>query len=804
MVGSLTVPSGSDGEIAQPVTFACNTVSLRCPHRADFHLRFKMSAMGTFQRMSLDNDPALHRGYDPKKLEQMRKVAIPVLVDAFTTGLERFDDALFDRAERAGGSQMMYLEAMRELRRRRVSVAGHFRDHLEKAWQALAAGTPLSVESAMVQPEQAAADGDLRLVSEDELESRLAVRNLAAVILRDYKPVLARLDRRLGWLAGGVELDADHNPIGPEHIGMAVHEGFALCELDSDVRLVLIKLCERDLAPGIGRAYESIDQHLVRAGVLADAPPPARPEPAQAAPRREQDDTPPAWAARFLNRMSHTRGYMQSEAADPFRGGFDAQPDPQAGLFEALQHFMQESRGPRASAQATNPEARPLSQREMLSVLSLLQTAPSATLRAAISDSEESLAQRLKNEVLASATRMGMDPAAAQLSPGDEDAIDLVGMLFDVMLDERDLEGRPRELIGRLAVPFVKVAMLDRQMFVQKTHPARRLLNVLAEACEGNEGDTPAERTLMSKVEDIVDRLVAEFNENLAIFRTLEEEFREFLVQHKRKVEIAERRAAEIQRGQERLETARTRAEAELASRLQGRALPQAIEDFMRQPWAHHVTMAVLREGEDGESLAEALVLADGVLAELDEANLHIAGKPWLQAWRPALQKVFASVGMNPDAASGAIDALHDTLQAVAQARPDLEKPLPELPPVSLPKLAEDEHPAVDLVGDSDTLDFDPTDADHFRALSIGTWLDFIDKDNKVQPGKLSWVSPISSRLLFVNRRGVRFCVASPEELAAMVRMGRLRRHEDTDAFDAAMEGVIQKLDSEKVHSPQP
>ena len=764
--------------------------------------------MGNLQRMSLENDPALHRGYDPKKLEQARKVAVPALVDAFVLGLERFDDALFDRAERAAGSQLMYLEAMRELRRRRSDIAGRFRDHLEEAWQALAAGTPLSIEQVMVR-EQSAADGNLRLVSEDELESRLAVRNLAAVILRDYKSVLARLDRRLGWLAGGLELDADHNPIGPEHIGAAVHEGFAVCELDTDVRLVLIKLCERDLAPGIGRAYESIDQHLVRAGVLADAQPaqpapPGRPEPQRAPPpprHEHEEDTPPAWAARFLNRMSHMRGYMQSEV-DPFRGGFDAPADPEAGLLEALQNFMQESRGPRRTQPAHfNPDARPLSQREMLSVLSLLQTTPSATLRAAISDSEESLAQRLKNEVLASATRMGMDPAAAQLSPTDEDAIDLVGMLFDVMLDERDLEGRSRELIGRLAVPFVKVALLDRHMFVQKTHPARRLLNVLAEACEGNAGDTPAERTLMSKVEDIVDRLVAEFNENLAIFRTLEEDFREFLAQHKRKVEIAERRAAEIQRGQERLEAARARAEAELSSRLDGRALPQAIEDFMRQPWAHHVTMAILREGEQGESVGEALALADGVLAELDEANLHIAGKPWLQAWRPALQKVFASVGMNADAASGAIDALHDTLQAVAQARPDLEKALPELPPVSLPKLGEDENPAVELVAGTDTLDFDPTDADHFRALPVGTWLDFIDKDNKVQPGKLSWVSPISSRLLFVNRRGVRFCVASPEELAAMVRMGRLRRHEDTDAFDAAMEGVIQKLDSEKVGS---
>ena len=115
-----------------------------------------------------------------------------------------------------------------------------------------------------------------------------------------------------------------------------------------------------------------------------------------------------------------------------------------------------------------------------------------------------------------------------------------------------------------------------------------------------------------------------------------------------------------------------------------------------------------------------------------------------------------------------------------------------------LPKVAEDDSVSIQLVGGTDTLDFDSTDADHFRSLPIGTWLDFVDKDNKVQAGKLSWVSPISSRLLFVNRRGVRFCVASPEELAMMVRMGRLRTHEEEDAFDSAMQGVIERLDPEK------
>ena len=133
----------------------------------------------------------------------------------------------------------------------------------------------------------------------------------------------------------------------------------------------------------------------------------------------------------------------------------------------------------------------------------------------------------------------------------------------------------------------------------------------------------------------------------------------------------------------------------------------------------------------------------------------------------------------------------------MADARPELERPLPELPVVALPQAAAVERPAIELVAGTDTLDFDNADADRIRALPIGTWLDFIDKDARVQAGKLSWISPISARLLFVNRRGVRFCVASPEELAVMVRLGRLRMHvEDDGAFDSAMQGVIERLDA--------
>ncbi|MFA8515273.1 DUF1631 domain-containing protein [Xanthomonas campestris] len=774
--------------------------------------------------MTFQPSPSGHPGRDQRLLDQAHAAFVPPIAQVFAAAVAHFDDVLFDRAESAGASQLLFLDGMRELRRKRDEVSAQFRQQLEAGWQALLQGTPLSAEVVLAGD---MGTGPLSLVPEHVLESRLAVRNLATVLLRDFKQVLARIDRRLGWIAGGLELVADTNPVGPEHLGVAIHEAFATCDLAPEVRLVLIKLCERDLAEPIGKLYARLDETLAKAGVMPEISQPKRAPPrmqprdqaqgersaadgqgfdGEAGGEDPNEQYAPAWANRFLDRWAHSRGRMQAAAqrgsADGHAGG-DGDADHPGGsqgmLLDALHELLQQTRNVRENAASAASVAvgqqRPLSQREMMSVLSLLQATPSATLQAAIGDDNESLAQRLKNEVLNSATRLGVDPATAKLDPMDEDAIDLVGMLFDVMLDERDLENRSREMIGRLVVPFVKVALLDRKMFVQKTHPARRLLNSLAEACEGNNGDSAAERVLMGKVEEIVDRLVAEFNENLAIFLTLEEEFRDFLSQHRRRVEIAERRATETQRGQEKLELARTRALSELEQRVQaGAPLPKAVEDFLRQPWLHHLTMAILRDGDEGPGTVEALAMADGVLEELAEARRHIIGKPWLQAWQPALHRVFASVGLHGDAVVVAITALHDTLQAIAEARPELEKALPELPQVNLPPPAA-ESVSVVLGAEAVAQSIDSADAERFRAMDIGTWLDFVDKDGKVQAGKLSWVSPISSRLLFVDRRGVRFCVASPEELAVMVRLGRLREHINDGAFDSAMQGVIDRLD---------
>jgi hypothetical protein len=91
-------------------------------------------------------------------------------------------------------------------------------------------------------------------------------------------------------------------------------------------------------------------------------------------------------------------------------------------------------------------------------------------------------------------------------------------------------------------------------------------------------------------------------------------------------------------------------------------------------------------------------------------------------------------------------------------------------------------------------LDVDPADVTRLRQLPVGSWVEFVGEDERVQPGKLSWISPISARMLFVNKRGARMHVASAEELAAMMKEGKLRLRVADTAFDQAMHQVLGRL----------
>jgi Protein of unknown function (DUF1631) len=440
------------------------------------------------------------------------------------------------------------------------------------------------------------------------------------------------------------------------------------------------------------------------------------------------------------------------------------------------------------NAQTAMTNRRPMAMTEMMSVLSMLQKKMPTSLETAIADPSASLSHDLKREMLQNASQIGLGSNELRLSQDDEDAVDLVGMLFDVLFHERDFEYLARALMSRLVVPYVKAAVIDRSMFAEKSHPARRMLNSIAEAVEGNKGEGAQERELLKKAEYTVDRLVAEFNEDMAIFETLEQELRAFLDQHRRRMELAERRATEAQRGQERLEQARHLASAQLNARTKGLTLPSALEDFFNRCWSHHLSMIALREGPDSPSWQSALWVADALLAMLpNQSKRHTSvASEFIPILQP-LETVLASSGITGDSAKQMIQSLRSSIE---NTLPITQAPSNEPAPLVLGA----QRPFLSVVSNKDDLDYNPADIPGLRNLSPGHWVHLAIEDDKLHPAKLSWISPITSRLMFVNRRGVRVLVASLEELAVLKKSGKLLVRDQEHLFDQAMESVIDKL----------
>ena len=722
-------------------------------------------------------------------VQAMRRRSTEHLQSVLARVFARADDWLFDLAKKDGvpdGSP--YLHAMRALRTSRAPIERGFRDHLDRGFEGL--GRQLTPAGADGTPE-------LTLLEESELEQHLATNLIAEAITRIHGNQLDELSARLARMLGIATLDPELSPLSAHGLAGAIRAAHENVDVPPDVRMVLFKYYERELIHDLRDLLTDLNARLAAAGFNpAGAQKPA-PRPAPAPPPPSSDG--------YAGAVSDYGGSAGAAAA----GGASHEDRQVFDALVQLLHNWRPGNQPGATQNRANPDQRPLAAPEMMSVLSLLQSSVPSSVTEAINRPEASLAVLLKNELLQSAGRIGLPPEKVSMSQDDEDAVDLVGMLFDVMFDERDFEQASRTLISRLVVPFVKAAVMDRRLFLYKTHPARRLLNSLAEACEGNRGEGPQERELLQKAESTVDRLIAEFNEDIAIFETLEQELRSFLDQHRRRVELAERRAAEAQRGQERLEQARELAAKELEQRTQGLTPTPAMEDFLSRCWTHHLSMIALREGPESGSWQTALTVADRLLALLPRDGVAAAPVgPAVQALREPIEAVLASSGITGEAAHDQINALATSLELLALGQTPPPVPSAAENVIALPERRSaataaaaaalaDLKPRREVVGGRDDLEVNESDVEQMRQLKVGTWIHIAGEDGKHHPVKLSWVSPISSRLMFVNRRGVRVLVASVEELAAMKREGNLLVREQENVFDQVLHRVMGKLKTE-------
>lgn len=445
------------------------------------------------------------------------------------------------------------------------------------------------------------------------------------------------------------------------------------------------------------------------------------------------------------------------------------------------------------------------------------------------------LAQALK-EALVMQSRAAGAPENGELEDADSDAADIVGMLFEIFLSERQISEEMRGRIAKLVAPYVRVAVADRKMFMQKTHPARRYLDTLAAAVDGNQGANYQERQMLDKAGHSIDHLTESFNEDLAIFELAEEEMRQYIDQRKAAIEQAEKRAAEAQRGKERLDQAKSLADTAFENAIEECNWPVKTLEMLRGWWCQHHRMALLQDNpqlavKESENLLALLVTVgnQGVVAIgtqavkahndiismlassglTGQAAQNGAAELWSALEQASIWTRLAAQGQlsSDDLARTSTKASREADRAAmaaaeTPAAPGFQDLSPEIEDhlgIGRNHDLDDDIPVPDYFSSNQDI------VDYFKNMPLGTWVDFVTPDRKLVATKLSWISPISHRLLFVTARGTKHAVESAEDLAMMVKLDRVRLRRvglGENGFDSSYRKALDVLGQLDSHVP--
>ncbi len=694
-----------------------------------------------------------------------RELALERMARSLGGMLDRVEDDLFELAEKAidRDAQNTYLDARAKAREKRPSIEAAFRRHFVEFFNRKVRGEPAGAG--------APSSGELTLVAPEELEESIAMQEMSRNLGAACEGELFALSRRMGFLLERPDLAGDANPLSPSTVCAALKDACEQIGAGFKVKLALLRQLEGYAQAELLSIYHELNQHLVQRRILPEVRVEVRKTATRARPERPE----------------------RPERPSPRQPQVD--PDDLFGtLAQLLGAAMPHGAGAAAAAAACGASSAPT---------------PASFLSELTRMHREDVAAAQSAGVPVNVVRgIRAAPQSASLSTVDAMTIDLVSMLFDYIFEDRHIPAGVKACLARLQIPTLKVALLDRNFFSSKAHPARRLIDRLAECAIGLDGANADGNGCMALVEGVVGRILAEFDTDIAPFESQLARVEAFIEERKRvEAEIVERSARLVEE-REREEIARAFAEDEVARRLQASPwVPAVVREMLEATWVRALAAARQVEGE-GSPAWQSLVKTMEDLLWSVEPKAQAEDRRRLVAILPGMIKDLIEGLRRGSLDSAGRDAFLGALvDCHAAAVKSGLRGLAALPEVPLP--ARGEEPAIErAVVPAAGIRVEEirlrvqrgavrnvfTRTGIWTNLQRGTWVEFAGAD-AAKRARLTWISPNKGVYLFTNPLSGDAAVSiSPEALAEQMRLGEARVLDDASLVDRAVDSMLATL----------
>jgi hypothetical protein len=719
------------------------------------------------------------------------KDTVLVFLNALLTELfNNSDKALTSFAQKAETNEIQnrFFEAMALIRNRHGLVEYEFRERVSEGFS-----------NFWVEPDDSDSfsaldeDTELELIDHESMDVNTALENMISRTIGNHRAQLYALGQRLSVVSGGRSVKHKQIPSGPHHLAHAFNDAINALNLESRIKVIVLVLFDKYVLKQLGSIYDDFNNSLKEAGVLPHLRPTIQKTPYEKSLSGDEDTETPETMP----------NQTQEELGEELFGS----------ILEMMANRRQVSPEKlQAKAAAAEAAGRPLgsvppaTRANLVDALDQIQPAQRSELvpdvnasGAALSNIEidEQFLTRVKHTLTEERHKLYAVVGADRLEAADEDTIDLVGMLFEYMLNDPVLPAVAKALISHLHTPYLKVAIIDRRLLTDSSHDARQLLDALVEAGSHWIDERNLKRGIYPDMQNVIDRVLKEFSDDVSLLSALLENFKKRMDEFRRKTDILEKRAQDSIKGREKLNIARQRASQEMKARSFSENLPRIVKDFLEQTWVDKLIFVLLRhpDGEMSEDWNEALRIADEIAwtfepksdkerQELDQS---------LPDLRKAIDEGLASLGGFHQEKCKALFQLLNSAESAYLASLEAANLRAEQPS-EISDLAEETpsrlegvtgRPRLVDVSSGEDEGTIPEDEEammeKLRKIRFGTWFEIRDNQTGgTQKVKLSWLSPLTASCMFVDRAGVQTAIKPLRTLAQEILKGESTILEDS------------------------
>lgn len=739
-------------------------------------------------------------------IHSCRDTVVSQFSELFDAMFEEMDDFILQLAENAENNQQRghYFEVMHEALLNQASIRQIFSGELAKGFDNFALGQPEPLRTPLLQIQR-----KLSLVDKDDYEVSLAYAEVVRKANEKYTEHLLALNHRLAVLAGGTKLGEYHPglPGSPSQICDAMQTALESLgiEVEHSLRIEWASEFDQRVARHADDIYAGYNRMLIAAGILPNLS------------LEAIGFQPSVTDSSLLKSIGAIRPDTPPSATEE-----DNEATPEHELFQGIRQMLANRHGGSAGS-AAQGGSTPTDFAALMNSLNSLQlnATPISQIpfgQIPLEAVKESFAQQ--TAVLANLVNQ------QQVSNADADIIDLVGMLFEFILNDKSLPDSAKALLSHLHTPILKVAMIDRKIFFRNKHPARRLMNALTQAgalCN-SEGDTQG---IFAKMRSVVECIVHEFDDNTHLFTEILDDFTAFIDNLGHRSEVMEKRAVEAAKGREKLREARQAVSKELVDLTWDRALPKAIDSLVMGSWANLMVLIYLRNGKDSQEWGDALKVVTDIIWSV-QPKLDKSERRTLRELIPSLEeKIQTGLAMigDPDVNTKAlISEINAIYRDLLGNEEEQEKTPPNGDP-AIQKITLDVHPAPPEIHFDKAVwnDIDPPVSaredlpthlapemadfvDVLKSVKLGTWFEFSPSEKKSRVrAKLSWFSPKTSYYIFVDQAGIQVAVKSMRTLSHEMSRGEAKivPMPKKPLMDRALETVYSLLKQPEKKSPQ-